>query len=613
MSNIVKLNKPKKQDNVNNSEVQELLNYIITKDKNNDMSAETVKFLNAVKNNDIPNVLFFRVDTMKPQEQYHILSVNRDDITKLSRSGFISQLKSYFDRMYNGKGVFNPKHQLIDSYITPITTITSNIYEDVGLYVNDDDLKSRYNYYVLSKTERRLRDKVANIKKRDLEVVYKERKHLFPHVDFLIKNMLDVDNFDNLPKNKEHTGDLLMFFLNHLNFCLQFKEKATKAFFIISEQGTGKGLFSEILKAFYGKSFDVLKTEIFTGTGFNSQVIGLRMSTIEEITTLPRERADISTKLKSFITDEKERVREMYKDVKTTKQINNTYLFTNLNGQIVIEPNCRRYNVISGTKILFEEAKKAFHYSDINDFQEKFIPNYFSEISDFLETLLLSNVNVGKAKNITIINEAKNNEIKKTTDRKDYLKRIIKNADMEELENYFYDYKDEETFKIMKAQIFSGFLDNNSSSFLFKVLCEYNYKNEQNFKQNDYLDSIIGSRIKSKYDKLDGVKTSSQIRPLPHYKPKSFQRYMKLNQEFNEFKDSIGVEILNTDDFVEIVLSGEDVCFQKVIDMKVGAICEAKEEIEEVKEVKKEESAEEKLERIKKEMLEKYNLNIDEI
>lgn len=612
MSNVVKLNKSKKQDNVNNSEVQELLNYIITKDKNNDMSAETVKFLNAIKNNDIPNVLFFRVDTMKPQEQYHILSVNRDDITKLSRSGFISQLKSYFDRMYNGKGVFNPKHQLIDSYITPITTITSNIYEDVGLYVNDDDLKSRYNYYVLSKTERRLKDKVANIKKRDLEVVYKERRHLFTHVDFLIKNMLDVDNFDNLPKNKEHTGDLLMFFLNHLNFCLQYKEKATKAFFIISEQGTGKGLFSEILKSFYGKSFDVLKTEIFTGTGFNSQVIGLRMSTIEEITTLPRERADISTKLKSFITDEKERVREMYKDVKTTKQINNTYLFTNLNGQIVIEPNCRRYNVISGTKILFEEAKKAFHYTDINDFQEKFIPAYFSEISDFLETLLLSSVNVGKAKNITIINEAKNNEIKKTTDRKDYLKRIIKNADMEELENYFYDYKDDETFKVMKAQIYSGFLDNNSSTFLFKVLCEYNYKNEQNFKQNDYLDSIIGSRIKSKYDKLDGVKTSSQIRPLPHYKPKSFQRYMKLNQEFNEFKDSVGVDILNTDDFVEIVLSGEDVCFQKVVDMKVGAICETKEEVKEV-EIKKEESAEEKLERIKKEMLKKYNLNIDEI
>lgn len=552
----IEMQEIKSDDTLNEKKIKDIIAQVAKDSQNKKgMTPETIEFLGKVKENKIPNIKIFRVDTMPTKSRYVILSDNNHDITALDKSGLISQLGHYFNILSSGSGVFNPNPNSIDSFIDSITNLTHNIYEDVGLIVNQDDFKTRYNYYTISKTERELLEKVKGIKKRDLKEVYNERVHLFPHVDFLIKNMLDVNNYENKPKNESQTGDLLLFFLNHLNFSLQYKEKSTKMFYIISAQGTGKGLFSEILKKFFGHLFETVRTDIFTGTGFNAQVQGKRFILFEEVATNKKDLKEISGRFKSMVTEKHDRLRVMYKDTVTDVQIFNMLAFSNLQGQLLIEPNCRRTNIIYGNKKLDTEVIRHFGYDGLDDFQN-FIEAYRSEFDVFLETLLLSKVDITKAKNVTINNEAKSSEIKKTNDKKDFIRDIIKNADIEELDDYFYAYKDDETYKLMKAQILNGFLDNTSSSFLFKILCEYNYDNEQDFKQNDYLDRVIGNRRTVKYKTILGSESSAQIRQLPNYNLKDFQYYMKMQQRFKN--DDAGVAILTIDDFISSVTNKQD-------------------------------------------------------
>lgn len=506
-----------------------------TGDAKKEMNEETKKFLNQVLDNKIKGIKIFKVDNHPVNDKYVILSDDINNVSKLNKDGIFSQLKFIFNEL-NPKSIFNAKIGEIDSYISQIISLSYNVYDKLG-FTTMSGFKLNYNYYVVSKTETKLLSEVDGIEKGDLETIYNERLNLHPKIDFLIKNLLDVESSVNVPKNKDKISDIKLHFLNFINFSLQMKEKSTTTYLLKSVQGAGKDLFGEILVEFFGNSLTKITSEVLTGT-FNGIVSNMRFIIGNEIMTDLKGRETMGTKIKSFISDEIDNSRKMYADYTTERQIHNSIFFTNESEPFKIETGDRRINVIHGSTSLKDALKREYNI-DFEDMEEKFIIPLRLEIYEFLKTLLLSKVNKGYAKNITINNEAKNQIIRATNKRSKQIKDIVNSNDLESLDEYFFEYIDDEEYKIFKSQVNAGFFDNPSSEFLYNVLSEYEFKSNTSFKIQKYLDDVFSVRKSRKYKKVCGSESSMQIRMLPHYNQKVFNDYMTLYIPYKEGKTGL--------------------------------------------------------------------------
>lgn len=149
-------------------------------------------------------------------------------------------------------------------------------------------------------------------------------------------------------------------FLNWLAYIIQYRDQTRTAWVLQGVQGTGKGLLmNHIIRPLLGQTQTAIRLMHELVEPYNPWMRSCFVVFVDEYDTRGmRKKNAISAKLKSYITESKIPIRDMYQTPFETKNYTNWIMATNKIGAVVVESSDRRYNVGNYQKKKLEITSK---------------------------------------------------------------------------------------------------------------------------------------------------------------------------------------------------------------------------------------------------------------
>lgn len=464
-------------------------------------------FLENLMNDKLKNFSIVHNLASESSKRFELLNKNKREILTFNATTIAIKISDLL-KSYKLEDTFISENEIY-TYIKNVDVVTEEITEPNG-FKQENDL-SYYNYIIETKIERQIKAMLKDVKKEEFENCF--RFNRYPHIDFLIDHLLNVNN-----ENNKTTVDIKKHFLNWIANCLQYKEKTGMAYVFISQtHGTGKGVFASILNDFFTELYyaeinNDTMTQQFNGILHNKRFVCFNESEIDY-----RDYEKASSKLKVMIADKSITLRQMRKDQTNVQSCFNMLINSNSKTPFKIENSDRRMCVIHNSiKPLNLACREEFGIS-IQDF----VNNVKAEQIEFLKDLM----NLAVDKKMSTFNAFNNNAkkfiINNTNTQINNLSSLIENKDIDNLIEYFFDVADSEYFEKFLNEVSAGYLSNEIvNGFL-----------SENFREQDlskaskkiFWDKKFGESKKVNYKSLSGVQKQARVRILSGFDPKRLE------------------------------------------------------------------------------------------
>lgn len=502
-----------------------------------------------VKKEDFFNLLFsdkledvsFVLDISQGKKGYTALSKHNSNRVAYPIEGMIQKLKTIYNEI-------NPNHFItfekgdfarITDSIPNIDFITSDLEKQPGIFKSNGF--AYYNHWNKSKVMLM----VDEFNKDRSLINYEDLDwSSYKNINFLIDHLLNVEENEAIDMNKKPV-DIKKHFINWIASCLQKNEKTGMYYLFISPtQGTGKNVFLNIIKTFYGSDFYAeINNDTLLST-HNKLIEGKLFLGYNESEINAKDYDKVNSKLKTLVTEQEIIIRAMYKDQDVQKSLSNMIMNSNLLVPTKIEADDRRGNVIrTSSKPLKQIVREKFNI-DVVDF----VKSVEDETFIFLCDLLILNVDRKQAKYNAFMTEAKRLIIKSTNTQSTNVLSLMEKNDQAGLKEYFSECESKELLEDFLNQVNARFLTNDIvNKFLHLNLREESNDKDSKMSKKIYWDKKIGTAVSIPFVNQDGNKTSISVRKLSGFKTKNVQElfnptrevYEKTNEEWQEDFDAM--------------------------------------------------------------------------
>lgn len=501
------------------------------------VKAKKETFFESIFSNKLEDLTFV-VDITQGKKGYTALSKTDQSRYVYPIEGLMQKLKSIYKDMNDDHSISFEKgdfSKIIDG-IPNVEGIVTDFSKKPGIYKNNG--ARYYNHWNKSTMMRDIdtfNEGRATIDYTDLNW------DSYKHISFLINHLLNVDENPAIDINK-NVVDLKKHFINWLAYCLQNNEKTGMYYLFVSPtQGTGKSMFTNIIKDFYGMDYYAeANKDTFLST-HNKMVDGKLFVCLNEIAIETRDYDMFASKLKVLITESDIIIRAMYKDQVMQKSYSNTIINSNQIVPYKIEDSDRRANVVraptDGLKVVVEREMKI----SIQEFHE----NVQLETFLFLCDILNINTNKKEATYNCLTTEAKKIIIRATNTQAMNVMSLMEKNDQDGLRDYFSECDNEHLFEDFLHQVNSRFLTNDVVNNFLHVNLREDMGQGSKMSKKIFWDRRLGSASNVPYTTKEGKKTSISVRKLSGFKTPMIQDYFTpagFDKEFYE-------EVENTFDY----------------------------------------------------------------
>lgn len=180
-----------------------------------------------------------------------------------------------------------------------------------------------------------------------------------------------------------NNGENYEWVINWLSCLYQYPMyRFTTSLIFIGEKGSGKGMFSKVMRFIFGKCcYSANSKDLISN--FNSHLFEGKLLLLANEIVDQKNKYQFSNDLKEFVTEETLSVEKKFSDRYLAKNYIKLVLFSNSNQPIAIEEGDRRYAV-------FKSKKIDMSYSERNDFfeNEDFFKNQVEGFCFYLENNL---------------------------------------------------------------------------------------------------------------------------------------------------------------------------------------------------------------------------------
>lgn len=476
-------------------------------------------FFNKIINDELEDLTFV-IDLSARNDMYTGLSKWNSEKINYNITSFSQKLKAIYKEMFN---------ENLELQKGDISSLTNSLYNVDVIYNNlsrksgfyKDNGKMVYNHWNASKMMKDI-EKV-NSKRNKEEYSNCFNFFEYSHINYLIDHLLNSE--DNISFNsKKEIVDLKQYFLNWLGHSLQNNQKTGNSVVFISPMhGTGKNVFSNIIKKYYGNEFfadanNDTFTSVHNGILDNKLFVFFNES---EININDYEK--VSSKLKTLITEEDQIIRKMREEQVIKKSYFNMIINSNSSVPFKIEYNDRRFTVIKNKIKNLKDSVKFDLGLDIEDF----VKLVEEETESFLTDLLNLKTDSKTAKHNALMTEAKKLIIKSTNTQVNNVINLINTSDIGQLRDYFFDCENEQLLPEFLEQVSLRFLTNDIvNNFLHINLRENDKNNNNNTKlsKKQFWDKKIGEAKMVSYKKGE-IKTTTQVRTLSNFESKNVELF----------------------------------------------------------------------------------------
>lgn len=493
-------------------------------------------FFNKLINDEL-NDLTFIIDLSAKNDMYTALSKHNSEKISYNINTFAQKIKSIYKDIYNENLILDKKDiQSLTNSIKTVDRVIDDLSMKVG-FIKEHGI-AKFNHWNPSDTMKKI--SVINNKREKLDYNNCFNFFEYSHINFLIDHLLNVE--ENIATNyKNEVVNLKEYFLNWLSYSLQTNKKTGQALMFISAMhGTGKNVFSNIVKNYYGKEYYAdANNETFTAT-HNAILDNKLFVFFNESEININDYEKVSSKLKTLITEEEQIIRKMREDQIIKKSYFNMIINSNSNVPFKIEYNDRRFTVIKNKLISLKDAVELNLGLTINEFVTLVEKETFS----FLTDLLNLKTNENTAKHNALLTDSKKLIIKATNTQVNNVTNLINQNNITELRNYFFDCEREDLLPEFLEQVQSRFLTNDIvNNFLHNNLRE-NDKNNSKLSKKQFWDKKLGEAKVVVFNKNDS-KTSLQVRQLSGFETKNVEKYYNKSNNNMSFEfDQINEEYI---------------------------------------------------------------------
>lgn len=469
--------------------------------------------------NDKLEDLTFVIDLSGRGDIYTGLSKTNSLKVNYNIANFSQKIKAMFKEMYN-ENLILEKGDIasLTNSIPNVDYIASDLSRDRGIFKENG--LTYYNHWNPSQTAIKIKEINSKRDKKEYNECFDFFK--YSHINYLIDHLLNKE--ENIAvNNKKEIVDLKEYFLNWLSYCLQNNKKTgNSVVFISAMHGTGKNVFSNIVKSFYGNDFYAdVNNDTFTGV-HNAILDNKLFVFFNESEININDYEKVSSKLKTLITEEEQIIRRMREDQIIKKSYFNMVINSNNSVPFKIEYNDRRFTVIKNKIISLKESVDANIGLTINEFIEQ-IEN---ETFDFLTDLLNLKTNKNMANHNALMTDAKKVIIKATNTQINNVTNLINTNDITALKDYFFDCEREDLLNEFLEQVSLRFLTNDIVNNFLHLNLRENDRNSNNTKlsKKQFWDKKLGEAKLVVFNK-NGSKTSMQVRTLSNFETKNVEKF----------------------------------------------------------------------------------------
>lgn len=492
-------------------------------------------FFDKIIKDELKNLTFV-VDLSSKNEMYSALSKHDSNVFTYSINTFSQKLKSLYKEMF-GENLELQKGDIasLTNSIINVDKIVNDLSIDRGLIFNKGF--NFYNHW--NPSEVMLKVKEVNSKRNKQKYENNFNWFNYSHINFLINHLLNEE--ENIALNhKKQKVDLKKHFLNWLSYSLQTNTKSGQAVVFISPMhGTGKNVFSNIIKTYYGKDYYAyVNNDTFTSV-HNAILDNKLFVFFNESEIKYQDYEKVSSKLKTLITEEDQIIRKMREDQIIRKSYFNMIINSNNSVPFKIEYNDRRFTVVKNKITSLKEAVE----NNLNLSITEFVKQVENETFDFLCDLLNLDSEKEQATYNALMTDAKKVIIKATNTQINNVINLINTNDIEGLKDYFFDCEREDLLNEFLEQVSLKFLTNDIvNNFLHLNLKETDKTENTSSKlsKKQFWDKKLGEAKLVVFNK-NGSKTSMQVRQLSGFETKNVEKFYnksKNNMTFDYDEDN---------------------------------------------------------------------------
>lgn len=478
------------------------------------------------------------LDISQGKKGYTALS--KHDLSKVQYpvEGIIQKLKGIYSEINNGNFLNIEKGDFarLTDIIPNVEFITNDLTKEPGMISRNGF--NAYNHWNKSKTMLLVEENNKGLDKLNYEDINWDN---YSNINFLINHLLNVEE-NEATDGENKKVDVKKHFINWLASCLQKNEKTGMYYLFISPtQGTGKNVFLNIIKKYYGSDFYAeINNDTLLST-HNKLIEGKLFLGYNESEINSRDYDKVNSKLKTLVTEDEIIIRAMYKDQDVQKSLCNMIMNSNNLVPLKIESNDRRATVIRTSQKSLKQVVKDNFKIDVNDFVKLVEKESFF----FLCDLLRLKVNRNKAKYNALMTDAKKLIIKATNTQSTNVLSLMEKNDREGLKEYFSECEAKDLLEDFLNQVNARFLTNEIvNKFLHLNLREEDNKKENSVSKKIYWDKKIGTAVIVPFTNMDGKKTSISVRKLSGFKTNNVQEFFNPTKEFYE-TNKTDEELLN--------------------------------------------------------------------
>lgn len=475
--------------------------------------------------------LTFVLDLSQGKKGYTALSKHNQGKIVYPLEGVMQKLKAIYKEvnpenyMTFDKGDF----AIIADSIPNVDYITTDLTRKPGLFKSNGF--AHYNHW--NRSEMMLL--VESFNEGRPEVEYENLDwSSYSNINFLINHLLNIEENEAVDNSKKII-DLKKHFINWLACCLQKNEKTGMYYLFISPtQGTGKNVFLNIIKSYYGSDYYAeINNDTLLST-HNKLIEGKLFLGYNESEINARDYDKVNSKLKTLITEDEIIIRAMYKDQDVQKSLCNMIMNSNLLVPTKIEADDRRANVVRTSGKALKQAVKERFNIDVTEF----VKSVEEESFIFLCDLLNLKTDRKKAKFNAVMTDAKKLIIKSTNTQASNVISLMEKNDEAGLREYFSECERDDLIEEFLKQVNSRFLTNDIvNKFLHANLRDEGKESEGKTSKKIYWDKKIGTAVNVPYTNIDGKKTSVSVRKLSGFRTQNIQGYFNDTKEFYEEDD----------------------------------------------------------------------------
>lgn len=439
-------------------------------------------------------------------------------------AGFIQKLNTIYSEKNPGQFVVIEKNEFLNlrSSIPNIDGSVADLSRPAG--VNKVGGFTLFNHWNPSPMMLKLKDRNEGRKKAVYEHNFNFDK--YKNINYLIDHLLNIDE-NKAFNDKKQQVDLKKHFLNLIAHYIQYNKKTGQALLFISPMhGTGKNVFANILKTYFGDFYADVNNDTFTQQ-HNGIISNKLFLLFNESEINYKDYEKVSSKLKAWISDEETTVRKMREDQINQKSLFNMIANSNNRVPFKIEHNDRRWTVIRNKSISLKEAV----YKDLQMDVQDFVFLVELETEEFLADLLNLQVEEKLAIHNALMTDAKKHIIKETNKKTSNVNQLIKENNITALQEYFIDCDREDMLDTFLKQVSLRFLTANIVNDFLHINVRDASGTESRLagklSKKTFWDKELDSTAKVVgYKDLEGKARSVVVRVFEGFKSKNLADYM---------------------------------------------------------------------------------------